>query len=319
MDDLSFRLGNRVLGNAEGAAGLECTRPARRCASATARRVCVDRRADDRDASTASPVPLWQPVDGPRGRGARRRRADRSRAAGYVAGRAAASTCPTTSAARSTFTLGALRRPRRPGAARRRRADGRRRRRTARPAVPRGPRSTSSPASGTAGRSRVLEGPHAAPEFFTRAGHRHAARHRLGRCTSTRPAPACGWSGPKPQWARTDGGEAGLHPSNIHDNAYSVGAVDFTGDMPISSAPTGRASAASSARSPWSARERWKLGQLAPGDTVRFVPVARRPGAVAADASTSTGGRRCPPVISTVAATATTACSPVRPRPTAPT
>jgi len=25
--------------------------------------------------------------------------------------------------------------------------------------------------------------------------------------------------GPKPRWARKDGGEAGLHPSNIHDNA----------------------------------------------------------------------------------------------------
>jgi Allophanate hydrolase subunit 2 len=29
MDDLSFRLGNRVLGNPEGAAGLECTRGVR--------------------------------------------------------------------------------------------------------------------------------------------------------------------------------------------------------------------------------------------------------------------------------------------------
>ena len=45
--------------------------------------------------------------------------------------------------------------------------------------------------------------------------------------------------GPKPQWARTDGGEAGLHPSNIHDNAYAVGAIDFTGDMPIILGPDG--------------------------------------------------------------------------------
>ena len=29
--------------------------------------------------------------------------------------------------------------------------------------------------------------------------------------------------GPKPEWARPDGGEAGLHPSNIHDNAYAIG------------------------------------------------------------------------------------------------
>jgi hypothetical protein len=38
---------------------------------------------------------------------------------------------------------------------------------------------------------------------------------------------------PKPLWARDSGGEAGLHPSNIHDNPYAVGAVDFTGDMPV--------------------------------------------------------------------------------------
>ena len=31
----------------------------------------------------------------------------------------------------------------------------------------------------------------------------------------------------KPEWAREDGGEAGLHPSNIHDNAYAIGAIDL--------------------------------------------------------------------------------------------
>ena len=45
--------------------------------------------------------------------------------------------------------------------------------------------------------------------------------------------------GPAPRWARTDGGEAGLHPSNLHDNAYAIGAIDFTGDMPIILGPDG--------------------------------------------------------------------------------
>ena len=40
-------------------------------------------------------------------------------------------------------------------------------------------------------------------------------------------------NGPKPTWARETGGEAGLHPSNIHDNAYAFGSIDFTGDMPV--------------------------------------------------------------------------------------
>src|SRR5262249_8249253 len=43
--------------------------------------------------------------------------------------------------------------------------------------------------------------------------------------------------GPKPVWARMDGGEAGLHPSNIHEHAYAIGPIDFTGDMPVNLGP----------------------------------------------------------------------------------
>ena len=45
--------------------------------------------------------------------------------------------------------------------------------------------------------------------------------------------------GPRPRWARADGGEAGLHPSNIHDTGYAIGAVDLTGDMPVILGPDG--------------------------------------------------------------------------------
>src|SRR6185295_9956598 len=76
----------------------------------------------------------------------------------------------------------------------------------------------------------VLYGPHGAPDFFLPEDiemffstgwevHFHSNR------TGVR------LLGPKPKWARADGGEAGLHPSNVHDNAYAIGAVDFTGDM----------------------------------------------------------------------------------------
>ena len=34
-------------------------------------------------------------------------------------------------------------------------------------------------------------------------------------------------------------GGSGLHPSNLHDNPYAVGAVDFTGDMPVILGPDG--------------------------------------------------------------------------------
>ena len=81
-------------------------------------------------------------------------------------------------------------------------------------------------------------------------------------------------TGPKPHWARRDGGEAGLHPSNIHDNAYAIGAVDFTGDMPIILGPDGPSLGGFVCPFVAIAADLWKIGQLAPGDTVRFVPVS---------------------------------------------
>ncbi|MEL0253687.1 MAG: carboxyltransferase domain-containing protein, partial [Novosphingobium sp.] len=79
--------------------------------------------------------------------------------------------------------------------------------------------------------------------------------------------------GPKPQWARKDGGEAGLHPSNIHDNPYAIGAVDFTGDMPIILGPDGPSLGGFVCPFVVIAADRWKIGQLTPGDKLRFVPV----------------------------------------------
>ena len=84
----------------------------------------------------------------------------------------------------------------------------------------------------------VRYGPHGAPDFFlerdieTIFSSTYEVHHNSAR-TGVR------LIGPKPAWARADGGEAGLHPSNIHDNAYAVGAIDFTGDMPILLGPDG--------------------------------------------------------------------------------
>jgi urea carboxylase len=89
--------------------------------------------------------------------------------------------------------------------------------------------------------------------------------------------------GPKPEWARRDGGEAGLHPSNIHDNAYAIGAVDFTGDMPIILGPDGPSLGGFVCPLVVIQADLWKTGQLAPGDTVRFEVVSDAE-AVAAEA-----------------------------------
>ncbi|MBW4527347.1 MAG: urea carboxylase [Phormidium tanganyikae FI6-MK23] len=115
----------------------------------------------------------------------------------------------------------------------------------------------------------VLYGPHGSPDFFTDADiemlfstdwevHYNSAR------TGVR------LIGPKPVWARQDGGEAGLHPSNIHDNAYAIGTIDFTGDMPIILGPDGPSLGGFVCPATIVQAERWKIGQLKPGNTVRF-------------------------------------------------
>lgn len=115
----------------------------------------------------------------------------------------------------------------------------------------------------------VLYGPHGAPDFFTNEDIRvffateWTVHHNSNR-TGVR------LLGPKPQWARSDGGEAGLHPSNIHDNAYAIGAVDFTGDMPVILGPDGPSLGGFVCSATIVQAELWKLGQLKPGDTVRF-------------------------------------------------
>jgi urea carboxylase len=115
----------------------------------------------------------------------------------------------------------------------------------------------------------VLYGPHGAPDFFTDAdietffSSEYEVHFNSSR-TGVR------LIGPKPQWARTDGGEAGLHPSNIHDNAYAIGAIDFTGDMPIILGPDGPSLGGFVCPAVIVDAELWKAGQLKPGDKVRF-------------------------------------------------
>jgi urea carboxylase len=115
----------------------------------------------------------------------------------------------------------------------------------------------------------VLYGPHGAPDFFTpedvemffsNAWKVHYNSDRTG----------VRLIGPKPRWAREDGGEAGLHPSNIHDNAYAIGTIDFTGDMPVILGPDGPSLGGFVCPATIVEAERWKMGQLKAGDLVGF-------------------------------------------------
>jgi urea carboxylase len=120
----------------------------------------------------------------------------------------------------------------------------------------------------------VIYGPHGAPDFFrdedvaTLFSAEYEVHFNSAR-TGVR------LIGPKPKWARADGGEAGLHPSNIHDNAYAVGSIDFTGDMPIILGPDGPSLGGFVCPAVVARDQLWKVGQLKPGDKVRFFASAR--------------------------------------------
>ena len=233
MDDLSFRLGNTRARQPRGRARAWSARwPARSSGSSRARR-------------------SWSPAHRPRSR---------------------STTCPSRSGSRSRSRRAACSRsaPRPPACARTcwsgavwtsRRCSARRRRSTsagsaAPPGVPLRPGDQLG--DRRTGRRRARPVPRGGPPAHHRAPgrsapsrartpHRSSSRRATspsstpppGRSTSTRARTGVRLVGPKPTWARPDGGEAGLHPSNIHDTPYAVGAVDYTGDLPILLGPDG--------------------------------------------------------------------------------
>lgn len=120
---------------------------------------------------------------------------------------------------------------------------------------------------------RVVYGPHGAPEFFTEQDIQafFAASWQVHYNSSRT---GIRLIGPKPSWARSDGGEAGMHPSNIHDNAYAFGTVDFTGDMPVILGPDGPSLGGFVCPATVISDDLWKLGQLKAGDQIKFVAVS---------------------------------------------
>ncbi|WP_062072963.1 urea carboxylase [Demequina sediminicola] len=266
FDDVSMRRANRLVGNVEGAAALE----------ATMQGPALSFNYDTRVAVTGAPVPIrldgveveqWTPLHVKAGQlldvgtpdvGART----------YIAVAGGLDVPPYLGSA-STFVAGGFGglggRALRPGdVLRPGKADGN---------MPDAKAGLDQPEFTSTWILHVAEGPQPAPEYFTREAidslyeaewrvHVHAAR------TGVR------LIGPQPTWARPDGGEAGLHPSNLHDNAYSVGAINFTGDTPSILGPDGPSLGGFACPVTVVSADRWKIGQLRPGDTVMLVPVS---------------------------------------------
>lgn len=262
MDDLAFRLANRLVGNTAEAAGLECTigGPTLRFHADAVVAVCGSPMPVTLDGRALAP---WQAHAVPAGGVLKIAGGAAAGARAYLAVRGGLDV-PHYLGSRSTFTLGQF-----GGHAGRqlRVAD----------LVHIGsdiagdvsPPLQAVPAYGRTWTLSVLYGPHGAPDFFTPDdidtffGATWEVHYNSSR-TGVRLV------GPKPQWARPDGGEAGLHPSNIHDNAYAIGAIDFTGDMPVILGPDGPSLGGFVCPAVVIAADRWKLGQLRAGDTLCF-------------------------------------------------
>ncbi|GEM44770.1 urea carboxylase [Deinococcus cellulosilyticus] len=271
MDNYAFRMANRLLGNAETAAGLECT-----VAGPT-----LKFRSETTLALTGAPVkatldgwdvPMWEAVQVPSG-STLTVGSVQSGCRTYIAF-AGGLDVPHYLGSQSTFTLGQF---------------GGHAGRTLRvgdvinllqpgqlETLQKAPSSLIPEYTGE-WEIGVMYGPHGAPDFFTDSDIKTFFEaswevHYNSSRTGVR------LIGPRPEWARQDGGEAGLHPSNIHDNAYAIGAVDFTGDMPVILGPDGPSLGGFVCPVTIVEAELWKIGQLRPGDRIRFVPIGHEAG-----------------------------------------
>ncbi len=265
MDALSFRLANRIVGNDEGAAGIETTLAGPSLKFNTDAVICL---AGAELAATidGAHAGYWQAIQvkagqvlkigGVKGPGVR----------AYITVRGGIDV-PSYLGCKSTFTLGKF-----GGHGGRVLMTG--------DVLHIGKDATSFPSARLPEELKprlvhtwdigVLYGPHGAPDFFAPeyidtffASDWEV--HYNSNPTGIR------LIGPKPVWARTDGGEAGLHPSNIHDNAYAIGTIDFTGDMPVILGPDGPSLGGFVCPVTIIQAELWKMGQLRPGDKIRFV------------------------------------------------
>ena len=76
-------------------------------------------------------------------------------------------------------------------------------------------------------------------------------------------------------WARSGGGIAGGHPSNILDDGYPPGGINMNGDTAVILGPDGPTSGGFVVVATVVHGAIWKLGQIRPGtDRIRFVPVS---------------------------------------------
>ncbi|MDO8345363.1 MAG: urea carboxylase [Cellvibrio sp.] len=269
FDSYSFRLGNRLLNNDEAAAGLEITLQGPTLKFGCATKIILTGASIDAKLD-GNAIPLYKIISVAAGQQLQLGRITDKGARTYLA-IAGGIQCPDYLNSKSTFTLGQF------GG-----HNGRALRAGDVLALDANNCNAKidspllsdelKPQINNLWQLRVIYGPHGAPDFFTPKDintffNTDWEVHYNSSRTGVR------LIGPKPEWARTSGGEAGMHPSNIHDNAYAFGTVDFTGDMPVILGPDGPSLGGFVCPATVISADLWKLGQVRAGDKIRFLPV----------------------------------------------
>ena len=267
MDDLSFRLGNRALGNHPCSAGLEMAGSGATLRFNAGATICLA-GAEMFASVDGEPVDFWEPVAVPPGSTVK---------IGALVGQGARAyllieggiEVPAFLGSRSTFTAGRFGGY---GGRALQAGDvletGPPKRRAGPAVIPWEMRPITSGPWEIA----VLDGPYSSPEFLT---DQDVATF-YGSDWEVHPNPArtgIGLVGPKLGRARAGGGDAGAHPSNLHSTACAVGAVMLAGGMPVILGPDGPSLCRSVCPATVVTAELWKLGQLKAGESVRFLPV----------------------------------------------
>jgi urea carboxylase len=266
MDHLAFRAANLLVGNPAAAPALEVTAGAFRARVAEARTIAIT-GADMGATVNGEAIPAWESVAVRAGDvlALRAVRGGGFRAYAAIAG---GIDVPAYLGSRATFTPGGF------GG-----VEGRALRKGDR--VPVGDAGSAGgahrrferdrrPTYGDTWEVAAVRGPQADPDYLTADDMDFLFAHawkvdrnsnRMGVRLETHE-----W-----RWARTGGGIAGGHPSNILDNGYPVWGVNVCGNQPIILAADGPSLGGFICAATVVEAATWRVGQLVPGrDTVRF-------------------------------------------------
>ena len=302
-DELAYRAANRLVGNADdNAAALELVLDGLDLTFACAARVAVTGATPAPLTVNGVAAPPWSAIDVPAGATLRVGRLAGPGARAYVAVAGGGCDVPPYLGSRTTFQLGGFGghqgRALRVGDVLRLFAGC-----AAEGVVAPPPRAP--PVYTNEWSVGAVEGPHStgfmetADFLFDTPLRVHFNSNRLGVRLEGAAAPI---------WTRADGGDAGLHPSNVLDTVYSHRSINITGELPVFLGVDGPSLGGFVCPAVVCRSDAWKLGQARPGDTVRFFRVARADAlkalaefkATAADATPPRAPEREDPVLLTI-------------------